>query len=127
MIETRERFLSRIGIFYDGNYFYHVSNYYCYGHARKSRLSIPGLHEFIKRYIALQEKTSPAFCQIVDCHYFRGRLPALEAKERQILLKHLSGFCAFANNGAAQKHKDKYAAIRKEKKLAAAEEVTSND
>ena len=47
--------------------------------------------------------------------------------ERQILLKHLSGFCAFANNGAAQKHKDKYAAIRKEKKLAASEEVTSND
>lgn len=86
MIETKERFLSRIGIFYDGNYFYHVSNYYCYGHARKSRLSIPGIHEFIKRYIALQEKTSPAFCQIVDCHYFRGRLPALEAKERQILL-----------------------------------------
>ena len=47
--------------------------------------------------------------------------------ERQILLKHLSGFCAFASNGAAQKHKDKYAAIRKEKKLAAVEEVTSND
>ena len=86
MIGTKERVLSRIGIFYDGNYFYHVSNYYCYGHARKSRLSIPGIHEFIKRYIALQENTSPAFCQIVDCHYFRGRLPALEANERQILL-----------------------------------------
>ena len=86
MVETRERKLTRIGIFYDGNYFYHVSNYYCYGHPRKSRLSIPGIHEFIKRYVSLQENTSPAFCQIVDCHYFRGRLPALEANERQILL-----------------------------------------
>ena len=85
-METRERNLTRIGIFYDGNYFYHVSNYYCYGHPRKSRLSIPGIHEFIKQYVSLQENTSPAFCQIVDCHYFRGRLPALEANERQILL-----------------------------------------
>ena len=86
MNEVRERFLTRIGIFYDGNYFYHVSNYYCYGHPRKSRLSIPGIHDFIKRYVSLQENTSPAFCQIVDCHYFRGRLPAMEANERQILL-----------------------------------------
>ena len=29
----REMRLLRIGIFYDGNYFYHVSNYYCYGHS----------------------------------------------------------------------------------------------
>lgn len=68
----REMRLLRIGIFYDGNYFYHVSNYYCYGHPRKSRLSIPGIHEFIKKYIALQENINPKFCQIVDCHYFRG-------------------------------------------------------
>ena len=80
MIGAREMFLSRIGIFY------HVSNYYCYGHPRKSRLSIPGIHDFIKRYVSLQENISPAFCQIVDCHYFRGRLRAMEANERQILL-----------------------------------------
>ena len=86
MIGAREMFLSRIGIFYDGNYFYHVSNYYCYGHPRRSRLSIPGIHDFIKRYVSLQENISPAFCQIVDCHYFRGRLRAMEADERQILL-----------------------------------------
>ena len=45
----REMRLLRIGIFYDGNYFYHVSNYYCYGHPRKSRLSIPGIHEVLRR------------------------------------------------------------------------------
>ena len=47
--------------------------------------------------------------------------------ERNLLLKHLKGHSAFPNDEAAEKHKVKYAAIRKEKKLAAAEEVTSND
>ena len=40
--------LTRIGVFYDGNYFLHVSNYYNYSHERKNRLSIAGLHHFIK-------------------------------------------------------------------------------
>lgn len=78
--------LSRIAVFFDGNYFYHVSNYYCYGHPRRARLSIPGIHDFIIKYIATYEGIAPKFCQIVDCHYFRGRLPAMEANERQILL-----------------------------------------
>ena len=46
--------------------------------------------------------------------------------ERLLLLKHLKGHSAFPNDEAAEKHKVKYAAIRKEKKLAA-QEVTSND
>ena len=46
--------------------------------------------------------------------------------ERNLLLKHLKGHSAFPNDNAAEKHKEKYAAIRKEKKLAA-QEVTSND
>ena len=71
--------LLRIGIFYDGNYFYHVSNYYCYAHERRSRLSISGLHDFIKRLAGRFEGVEAKFCQIVDCHYFRGRLPAMEA------------------------------------------------
>ncbi len=36
--------LTRIGIFYDGNFFFHVSNYYQYHHERRSRISIGGLH-----------------------------------------------------------------------------------
>ncbi len=78
--------LLRIGIFYDGNYFYHVSNYYCYAHERHSRLSISGLHDFIRRLAGRLEGVESKFCQIVDCHYFRGRLPAMEANARQILL-----------------------------------------
>ena len=78
--------LLRIGIFYDGNYFYHVSNYYCYAHRRRARLSLPGLHDFVKKMISEKEKIDESLCQIVDCHYFRGRFSAMEAKARQTLL-----------------------------------------
>lgn len=70
--------LVRIGVFYDGNYFAHVSNYYNYEHERKSRLSISGLHEFIKEKVAEREDFDTSYCKIVDAHYFRGRLNAHE-------------------------------------------------
>lgn len=74
--------LTRIGIFYDGNYLHHVSNYYYYIHERKSRLSIKGIHEFVRKYYAEQNSINYKLCQIVDAHYFRGRLTAKEAKEK---------------------------------------------
>jgi len=46
--------------------------------------------------------------------------------ERLLLLKHLKGHSAFPNDDAADRHKEKYAAIRKEKKLET-QGVTSND
>lgn len=74
--------LIRVGVFYDGNYFLHVSNYYAYGHPRKRRISISGLHDFIKHQIALEESSDVKLCKIVDAHYFRGRLNASEASQR---------------------------------------------
>ncbi len=74
--------LVRIGVFYDGNYFLHVSNYYNYSHERRSRIAISGLHEFIRREVAGLEDTDLRLCQIVDAHYFRGRLNAHEAQQR---------------------------------------------
>jgi uncharacterized LabA/DUF88 family protein/cold shock CspA family protein len=71
--------LTRIGVFYDGNYFLHVSNYYAYHHERRSRVSIAGLHEFVRHRIAEEEGKDFHHCQIVDAHYFRGRLSAQEA------------------------------------------------
>ena len=47
--------------------------------------------------------------------------------ERNLLLKHLKGHSAFPNDEAANRHKAKYAAIRKEKKQAATQEVLSDD
>ena len=78
--------LTRIGVFYDGNYFLHVSNYYNYIHERRSRISINGLHEFIRRKVAELEGNEYRLCQIVDAHYFRGRLSAGEASQRGDLL-----------------------------------------
>ena len=71
----------RIGVFYDGTYFSHVSNHYLYEHSRKARISIGGLHEFIREEVAKQENTERRHCQIVDAHYFRGRLSAQQATE----------------------------------------------
>lgn len=74
--------LIRIGVFYDGNYFWQVSNYYAYSHVRKKRLSVPGLHEFIRHQVAEEEGSDVRLCQIVDAHYFRGRLNAYDAGQR---------------------------------------------
>jgi len=77
--------LLRIGVFYDGNYFYHVSNYYYHGHPRRSRISVPGLHSLIRTMIAEREHVDENLCRIVDSHYFRGRLNASEANLRHLL------------------------------------------
>lgn len=71
--------LTRIGIFYDGNYFSEVSHFYAYEHPRRARLSLDGLHDFIKTQVAQNERTDQRFCQIVDVHYFRGRFSTSEA------------------------------------------------
>jgi cold shock CspA family protein/uncharacterized LabA/DUF88 family protein len=84
MVDNRS--LTRVGIFYDGNFFSHVSNYYRYSHTRRSRISISGLHNFIRQRIAVEEGIDVYHCQIVDAHYFRGRLPASEAEQRDLLL-----------------------------------------
>jgi uncharacterized LabA/DUF88 family protein/cold shock CspA family protein len=85
MVEADKR-LTRIGVFYDGNYFLHVSNYYNYEHNRKARISIGGLHDFIRSKVAQEEGNDIRFCQIVDAHYFRGRLTISEASNPSKLL-----------------------------------------
>lgn len=82
MATEKDLNLTRVGVFYDGNYFLHVSNYYNYTHERKSRLSIAGLHHFIRNNVAQQEGTDERLCQIVDAHYFRGRLSAFDASNQ---------------------------------------------
>lgn len=79
--------LSRIGIFYDGNFFFHVSNYYTYHHDRRARISVSGLHEFVRHQVADAISSDVRFCQIVDAHYFRGRPRAIDADQRGSLLR----------------------------------------
>ena len=113
--KRRSRPVTTIGVFYDGNYFNHVSTYYKYSHARRARLSIAGLHRFIRHHIAhvdpsliatreqeraalrngsqvpghsdaWDELDNVRHCQIVEAHYFRGRLAALDAAAKDSLL-----------------------------------------
>jgi uncharacterized LabA/DUF88 family protein/cold shock CspA family protein len=73
----------RVGIFYDGYYFYKVSNYYKYEHHRKARISISGLHDFIRYEIAsIMRIEDIRHCQIIDAHYFKGRSSAKEMGEK---------------------------------------------
>ena len=72
----------RIGVFYDGNFLLHASNYYNYIHPVKRRLSLGGLHNFIRHRVAEEEGIEPSKCQIAQAHYFKGRLNAAEVAQR---------------------------------------------
>lgn len=76
----------KIAVFYDGSYFLQVSNYYAFGNARRKRLSVAGIHEFIRHSVAEVENMDVRSCKIVDAHYFRGRLNAYDASQRGELL-----------------------------------------
>lgn len=87
MPDSNARRIVRIGVFYDGHFFSHVSNYYFYHHERRSRISLTGLHAFLRDEVARREATDISYCRIVEAHYFRGRLGAADAHERDILMK----------------------------------------
>lgn len=86
-MQTNFNPLLRIGVFYDGTYFSHVSNYYQHQHERKARLSISGIHEFIREVVSKREGVHKRLCQVVDAHYFRGRLTARQASENDSLYR----------------------------------------
>ncbi|MCW5898602.1 MAG: NYN domain-containing protein [Flavobacteriales bacterium] len=72
----------KVGIFYDGSYFTHVSNYYNYVHPHRRRIHIGGLHDLVKHLIAEREGTKASLCHIIDAHFFRGRFTARDANEK---------------------------------------------
>ncbi|MBN2380387.1 NYN domain-containing protein [candidate division WOR-3 bacterium] len=76
----------RVAVFYDGGYLNEVSNYYKFYHERSSRVSIYGIHRFIRRKVSEHEGVEDRRVQIVEAHYFRGRFSA-EAAEQAGKLK----------------------------------------
>lgn len=78
----------KIGVFYDGNFLLHASNYYNYIHPQRRRLSVNGLHEFICQRVAEEEALDPKRCRVCEAHYFRGRLNAADAAQRGSQLYH---------------------------------------
>jgi uncharacterized LabA/DUF88 family protein/cold shock CspA family protein len=77
--------LLRIGVFYDGQLFYNISNFYNYEHERKSRIAIGGLQNYIRRKISEYYSHDINMCQIVEAHYFRGRHSAQTADDKRQL------------------------------------------
>lgn len=75
----------KVGIFYDGNFVNHVSDFYVFRHDIHSRLSLKGLQEFALNQIADKEGLNKEFCKIVDSHVYRGRSTAKSADERDLL------------------------------------------
>ena len=94
----------RIGVFYDGNFLLHASNYYNYIHPVKRRLSLGGLHNFIRHRVAEEEGIEPSKCQIAQAHYFRGRLNAAEAAQRGNQLYNDRGFDDILMSEGIQPH-----------------------
>ena len=72
----------KIGVFYDGNYFLHVSNYYNYFHSMRQRLGLPAFHNFIRQLVPDADQIPGQYSRIIGAHYFRGRLSAQEASQR---------------------------------------------
>jgi uncharacterized LabA/DUF88 family protein/cold shock CspA family protein len=72
----------RIGIFYDGQHFFKVSNYYKYEHERKLRINISGFQEFIRNEIAKLYKIDVKQFQRIEAHYFKGRPSARDIGDR---------------------------------------------
>jgi hypothetical protein len=77
---------TRIAVFYDGGYLSEVSNYYKFGHPRRSRLSLRGIQEFCRHLVSQRERVPVEFCLITEAHYFRGRFSAATTSARNRLL-----------------------------------------
>jgi uncharacterized LabA/DUF88 family protein/cold shock CspA family protein len=75
----------RIGVFVDGGYLNHISNYYRFSHPKQARISITGLKSFIRNQVATAEGADESRCHIVEAHYYRGRISASEALARDVL------------------------------------------
>lgn len=72
----------KIGIFYDGNYWTTVSNYYNFIHPLKARLNVSGLHSLIASEISTSFYETEEECFVTESHFFKNRYSAQEAKDR---------------------------------------------
>lgn len=79
--------LTRVGIFIDGGYLVTVSNYYAYNHPRGARIALQGIMDFACTFVADRMATRRELCQVAAAHYYRGRLAASVAAQRDVVEK----------------------------------------
>lgn len=103
-MKSADRKMLRIGVFYDGGFFHHISNYYRYAHPRKQRISIPGLHAFIRQRAAEFEGVPARTSHIVDAHFFRGRFSAQQTLAREKLYSERLFDDVLMNEGITSHH-----------------------
>jgi uncharacterized LabA/DUF88 family protein/cold shock CspA family protein len=75
----------KIGIFYDGNFVNHVSDFYAFKNDVRSRLSLKGVQEFAINQISIKQEINKNLCKIVDSHLYRNRHTAKSADEKDII------------------------------------------
>lgn len=82
MVDKSDRkAMIRVAVFYDGGYLNEVSNFYKFYHPKQSRISIYGIHSYIRRQVSAFEQVDERRVQIVEAHYFRGRFSAEAANQ----------------------------------------------
>jgi len=84
MATRKKPSFTKIGIYYDGYYFYKVSNYYKFDHSRQARISVSGLHTFILNEVSARLNVDVELCKIVEANYFRGR--ALKSNNEKAII-----------------------------------------
>ena len=62
-----------IGVFYDGGWFAHLSDYYANHHPWHARIAFQGLHDVLRWHIHVVTGTPLADCTLAEAHYVRGR------------------------------------------------------
>lgn len=62
-----------IGVFYDGGWFAHVSDYYAHHHPWQARISLQGLHDVLRWHVHTVIGASLEDCVVSESHYVRGR------------------------------------------------------
>lgn len=72
-----------IGVFIDGGYYAKINE--GFGGARK--VNLKGLFNFITGRIAGDENIEKRHLYITECHYYRGRYRAEDARQRNLLLE----------------------------------------
>lgn len=73
----------KVGVFYDGNYINHVSEYYSRNNS--SRISLKGVQEFALQEIAKNSDVDVTSCKIIESHVYKGRVTAAISEERDSL------------------------------------------
>ena len=62
-----------LGVFYDGGWFAHVSDYYAIRHPWRARIALQGLHDALRWHLHTVTGTPLAGCTLAEAHYVRAR------------------------------------------------------